>query len=153
MLIDATAPWGYGRLLPRGLLREPRRGLRRAHLYRPHALRSSERGRQGAVASGSRSVSAGVPVIETTHRPVELINSDGATASLETLRGRAIAAFCGVGNPESFRRTLIDCGADVIAFRPYPDHHAYTRADVDDLRAWRAAYRPTVMSLSLRKTW
>ena len=32
VLIDATAPWGYGRLLPRGLLREPRRGLRRAHL-------------------------------------------------------------------------------------------------------------------------
>ena len=77
-----------------------------------------------------------MPVIETTHRPAELINSDGATASLETLRGRAIAAFCGVGNPESFRRTLTDCGADVIAFRPYPDHHAYTRADVDDLRAW-----------------
>ena len=37
---------------------------------------------------------------------------------------------------ESFRRTLTDCGADVIAFRTYPDHHAYTRADVDDLRLW-----------------
>ncbi len=32
VLIDATAPWGHGRLLPRGLLREPKTGLRRAHL-------------------------------------------------------------------------------------------------------------------------
>ncbi len=32
VLIDATNPWGHGYLLPRGLLREPIRGLRRADL-------------------------------------------------------------------------------------------------------------------------
>jgi tetraacyldisaccharide 4'-kinase len=47
-----------------------------------------------------------------------------------------VAAFCGIGNPESFRRTLRDLGAEPVDFRAYPDHHVYTRADVDDLRAW-----------------
>ena len=47
-----------------------------------------------------------------------------------------MAAFCGIGNPEAFRCTLRDGGAEVVAFRTFPDHHPYTRADVDDLRDW-----------------
>lgn len=142
VLIDATAPWGYGRLLPRGLLREPLRGLRRAHLI---ALTRCDQVNEADKARLRQEVvrlAPDVPVIETTHRPVELVNSDGATAALDTLRGRPVAAFCGVGNPESFRRTLTDCGADVIAFRSYPDHHAYTRANVDDLRDWARRLPP-----------
>jgi tetraacyldisaccharide 4'-kinase len=136
VLIDATAPWGYGRLLPRGLLREPPRGLRRAHLIALTRCDQVNEADKIRLRQEVAQLAPGVPVIETTHRPVEWVNGEGTTASLETLRGRPVAAFCGVGNPESFRRTLTDCGADVIAFRTYPDHHAYTRADVGDLRLW-----------------
>jgi tetraacyldisaccharide 4'-kinase len=136
VLIDATRPWGYGRLLPRGLLRECRRGLRRAHLV---ALTRCDQAGDDAKARLRREIARlapGAPVIETTHQPVGLVNADGETAPLESLRGRPTAAFCGVGNPASFRRTLADLGADVRDCRVYPDHHAYTREDVDDLRAW-----------------
>ena len=47
-----------------------------------------------------------------------------------------MAAFCGLGNPEAFRRTLLDLGAHLTDFRTYPDHYAYTRADVESLRDW-----------------
>lgn len=43
----------------------------------------------------------------------------------------AYSAFCGLGNPSSFRRTLASIGIDVKAWREFPDHHAYT---LDDLR-------------------
>ncbi len=135
VLIDATNPWGHGHLLPRGLLREPPSSLRRAGavlLTRCDQVGPAERGRlREAVAR----LAAGTPVAETTHRPVGLVNGDRA-ADLERLRGRPVAAFCGIGNPEAFRRTLADLGADVVAFRTFPDHHPYARADVDDLRAW-----------------
>src|SRR5262249_42562101 len=52
------------------------------------------------------------------------------------LRDRPVAAFCGIGNPEAFRRTLAGLGAGVTAFRAFADHHAYTRVDVEDLRRW-----------------
>ena len=47
-----------------------------------------------------------------------------------------MAAFCGIGNSEAFRRTLLDLGMSVRAFRAFPDHHNYTRNDVEDLRTW-----------------
>jgi tetraacyldisaccharide 4'-kinase len=77
-------------------------------------------------------------VVETTHRPLDLCDSDGGTTPLDVLAGRPVAAFCGLGNPEAFRRTLLGLGADLRAFRTFPDHHPYTRADVEDLRAWAA---------------
>jgi tetraacyldisaccharide 4'-kinase len=136
VLVDATCPWGYGHLLPRGLLREPPAGLRRASavvLTRCDQVGPAERDRlRQAVAR----MAPGLPVAEAAHRPEELVNSERATAPLEWLRQRPVAGFCGIGNPEAFRRTLADQGADVVAFRAYPDHHAYTRADVEDLRLW-----------------
>ncbi len=75
-------------------------------------------------------------MVETTHRAVELVNADQQVAPLAALTERPVRAFCGIGNPLAFRRTLEDLGARLADFRTFPDHHAYTRADVDDLRAW-----------------
>ncbi len=39
-------------------------------------------------------------------------------------------AFCGIGNPERFRLTLIRAGYDVMDFTSYPDHYSYTDQDI-----------------------
>lgn len=135
VLIDATNPWGHGHLLPRGLLREPPSSLRRAGAI---LLTRSDQVPAEALTRLRDDVTRRAPsavLAEATHRPVELVNGE-QVQPLELLRERPTAAFCGIGNPEAFRRTLTDLGADVAAFRTFPDHHAYTRADVDDLRAW-----------------
>jgi tetraacyldisaccharide 4'-kinase len=72
----------------------------------------------------------------TTHKPIGLRNSEETTAPLEVLKARPVAAFCGIGNPQAFRQTLAGLGAEISAFRTFPDHHAYTRADVEELRDW-----------------
>ena len=134
VLVDVTDPWGRGHLLPRGLLRESPHGLRRAGvvvLTRCDQAPAAEVARLGETVAR---LAPGVPVVRTTHRPTELVNRD--SAPLERLHGRPVAAFCGLGNPEAFRQTLLGLGARVAAFRTFPDHHAYTRADVEDLTAW-----------------
>jgi len=136
VLIDATAPWGYGYLLPRGLLREPIHGLRRAHLVLLTRCDQVEPARLVELRQRIARVAPQVPVVETCHEPVELVNSDGVTRTLDLLRDRPIAAFCGLGQPEAFQRTLADLGANVQWFRAYPDHHPYTRQDVVDLTSW-----------------
>jgi tetraacyldisaccharide 4'-kinase len=136
VLIDATAPWGHGYLLPRGLLREPPGGLKRAGavvLTRCDQAPAEQRERLRQTVGR---IAPEVPVIETSHRPVDLSSSDGASASLDILRDAPVAAFCGIGNPEAFRRTLIDLGTIPTSFRVYPDHHRYGREDVEELRRW-----------------
>ena len=76
-----------------------------------------------------------VPV-EAAHEPAAWQNASGAQQPPEALRGRPVAAFCGIGNPEGFRRTLLQLGADIVAWRTFPDHHAYSREDIEDLRRW-----------------
>jgi tetraacyldisaccharide 4'-kinase len=142
VLIDATNPWGHGYLFPRGLLREPTSSLRRANavlLTRCDQASEKDRGRiREAVARRA----PGAPIAETVHRPLELVANDRRTAPLDRLKERPVAAFCGIGNPEAFRRTLHDLGAKIADFRTYADHHPYTRADVEDLRDW-ARRQPT----------
>ena len=38
--------------------------------------------------------------------------------------------FCGLGNPESFRRTLEECAAAPVDWVQFPDHHRYGEADL-----------------------
>ena len=59
----------------------------------------------------------------------------GGAQPLDTLRGRRVLAFCGLGNPAGFRHTLDVCGYDVVAFHEFPDHHAYGPGDLDALAA------------------
>src|SRR5262249_36789435 len=74
--------------------------------------------------------------VEARHAPLELLDSEGATRPLEALTGRTVAAFCGIGNPEGFRRTLGPLCDSVRAFRAFPDRQDYEAADVEGLNAW-----------------
>jgi tetraacyldisaccharide 4'-kinase len=150
VLLDATAPWGYAGLLPRGLLREPPSGLRRAGvviLTRCDQVASEQRDRLRAEVNR---LAPQVPVAEATHQPVGLVNGT-ESADIDILRNRPVAAFCGLGNPDAFRRTLLDLGSQICAFRAYPDHHPYSRADVDDLEAWARGLPKDVLILTTQK--
>jgi len=141
VLIDATNPAGFGHLLPRGLLREPLSGLRRAGLVvltRSDQVADAERQR---LRTWLGRYTRGGPVLLASHRPVALLDAAGGEEALDGLRGRPALAFCGLGNPDGFRRTVADLGADVREFVAFPDHHPYARADVEAL-ARRAAALP-----------
>jgi tetraacyldisaccharide 4'-kinase len=73
------------------------------------------------------------PILVAEHRPTALRLLDGTECPASSLRGQPIAAACGIGNPDAFRRTLADLGADVRFFRTFDDHHAYSEADLREL--------------------
>jgi tetraacyldisaccharide 4'-kinase len=135
VLIDATNPWGYGYLFPRGALREPIGSLRRAQAAMITRMDQVSSGAIEGIRARIRRA-ADVPISLTRHNPRELVGIDGRSASLATLRGRPVAAFCGIGNPAAFGKTLDDLGADVRDFRAFADHHRYTKEDIDELRGW-----------------
>lgn len=136
VLIDATNPWGHGHLFPRGLLREPKSSLRRAHLAMITRCAMVDASVLDGLKTEIRALAPHVPVVESDHRPAAWVNASRHEQPADAFRGKNVAAFCGLGNPDAFRRTLVDLGCTVTAWRTFPDHHGYTREDIDALRAW-----------------
>jgi len=133
VLLDALEPFGYGHVLPRGMLREPLSALRRAGaivLSRADLVDEAERRR---IESEVRRFNSAAPWCEVRHAPRALLDARGAETPLAALAGKRVAGFCGLGNPAGFRRTLAGLGGEVVAFREFPDHHNYERADVETL--------------------
>jgi tetraacyldisaccharide 4'-kinase len=152
VLIDATDPWASGYLLPRGGLREPRKNLRRAGLVvltRCDALESKV---LESIVAEVQELAPGCPIAKTVHSPQELFAGEQRTA-VDTLRGKPVAAFCGIGNPDAFRKTLASLGADVRAFREFADHHPYTRQDVEDLQKWASNVPDATAIVTTQKDW
>lgn len=153
VLIDATHPPARDRLFPRGTLREPASGLRRAHailLTRCDQVPASE---VEAIRNWLARRWPRTPVAATEHRPVALVRGEGESEPAEMLAGRTVGAFCGIGNPAAFRRTLEAMGAAVAEFRAYPDHHGYARADVEDLTRWAGTLPVGALIVTTQKDW
>jgi tetraacyldisaccharide 4'-kinase len=139
VLLDALEPFGFEHVFPRGTLREPLAGLRRAHavcLSRADAVTEPQREK---VRQRVAEIAPKVVWCEAAHAASKLVNSRGETQPLDILTTRRVAAFCGIGNPAGFRHTLAHIGCEPVAQREFADHHAYTAADESDLAAMAQA--------------
>jgi len=136
VMLDALEPFGFGHVFPRGTLREPVAGLRRADvvvLSRADLLDAP--GRE-EIRCQVQQLAPQAAWAEVVHAPRALITAAGQEEPLASLQGTRLAAFCGVGNPAGFRHTLQASGYHVAGFRAFPDHHRYTPGDVAWLAAW-----------------
>ena len=132
VLVDATDPFGNGKLFPAGILREPLSALKRADVVL--ITRSDEAGeRTGPLKARIRRYTK-APVFSSAHRPVDLMNAaTGEIKTLSALRGLPILAFSGIARPALFTSLLASLGAEVKAAMVYPDHYAYRKADMEAL--------------------
>ncbi|HEX5709480.1 MAG TPA: tetraacyldisaccharide 4'-kinase [Pyrinomonadaceae bacterium] len=148
--IDATSPWGGRRLLPRGRLREPVAGLRRAdcvvitradlaedldgvraeveRLTRAGALVVTSRLR----TLGARPLSREAESSSQSETGAAVFNLEAGMLSLEDVP-RPLAAFCAVGNPLAFFSQLRAEAVQLNFERAFADHHAYTQSDAEAL--------------------
>ena len=137
VLIDAVNPWGYGYLLPRGLLREPLAGLRRADLVVITRVDQVREDRLAAIREQIAQYTTAA-LVEVSFPPVRLINAAGETAEINSLHGLPLAVFCGIGNPAAFQGAVETLGLTIAEFREFPDHHPYSPTDIAELGAWIA---------------
>lgn len=141
VLLDALEPFGLGRLFPRGLLREPVSSLKRAGVVVLSRADLVDQDARQAIRQAAERQAGPLCWAEARHAPRDLVDGAGGSYPLEILHDRAIAAFCGIGNPEGFRRTLASLGGRAQAFREFPDHHAYSARDIHELELWAAQTR------------
>jgi tetraacyldisaccharide 4'-kinase len=138
LLVDKTNPFGNGQLLPRGILREPIKHLRRASYV---FLTKSNGQRDPELERVIEEHNPGVDVIECAHRPQYLQRFGGAAdvgsarEPLTFLKGRRVFAFCGIATPESFEKFLRELGALLVGRERFLDHYRYADEDLAELFA------------------
>lgn len=118
--VDATNPWGGGQLLPYGRLREPLSGLSRADCV--VLTRCDQASNLDPLREQIRDLIHDRPIFDSTMKPRR-----------STAPSEPVAAFCAVGNPQSFFAQLKKAGYTVGSEKAFRDHHSYTQKDIDDL--------------------
>jgi tetraacyldisaccharide 4'-kinase len=122
IVIDGDRGLGNGCVFPAGPLRAPLA----AQLKRTDALIVIGNGPAAATVAAA---------IAATGRPVLSAHLAADAAQVARLRGKRALAFAGIGDPGRFFRTLRGCGIDVVAERPFPDHHPFSLAETESLVA------------------
>ena len=131
--IDAACPFGYGKVLPAGLLREPVASLMRADvvvLTRCDQISESELSR---IEQELRLINPNMIIAKSIHNPTCAKSLAGKEITIEQLKGKKIFAFCGIGNPDAFLSTIKNTGANLVGSKIYNDHYHYTDGDIDDI--------------------
>lgn len=150
--VDATCPFGYGKVLPAGLLREPLNGLRRASAIVITRYEQAQPEETDAIVKQIKKINPNVVIAKAVHEHPYAVMIKGKKLSIEDLRQKKIFAFCGIGNPNAFLNNLQSLGLDVVGHKIYNDHHDYSDTDVADIYE-EARYLGAETVLSTEKDW
>jgi tetraacyldisaccharide 4'-kinase len=134
VLIDATRPFGYEHVLPRGLLREPIGSIRRADAVVLTRCDQASPGAIEAIEKQIRGWAASVPIVRAVHKFAGFADLSGA--SVDRPEAERAGAFAGIARPAAFSRTLADIDVVPVETAFYPDHYAYGERHADALMAW-----------------
>jgi len=132
VLVDSTNPFGNGNVLPRGLLREPIKNIRRADYI--FLTKSDGNSRLRHLKTFLRRYNRRAEIIECCHKPqyLEKVYVRGERMELSALNGARIAAISAIACPASFEAFLEGRGAVIVERAHYADHHAYTQQEIID---------------------
>ena len=135
LLIDGTNPFSNRKLLPLGSLREPLSAMSRADIIVITKIDKARNQRSAVnnLIEEIRKYNTKAPIFFSEHIPSEFITPQGETLPLEWAKGKRFFGFAGVGNPESFKRTLLSAGVDLKGFKSYRDHYKYSLRDIQKI--------------------
>ncbi|MDD4816804.1 MAG: tetraacyldisaccharide 4'-kinase [Victivallaceae bacterium] len=135
VLVDSTTPFGNHHVLPRGILREPIKNIRRADYV--FLTKSGGGHRNEHLKRFVRRHNRRAEIIECCHMPQYLadVHNPAKRRELSFLAGKKIAAISGIANPESFERFLEELGGRVVYTEHFVDHHRYSVQEIEHFAA------------------
>lgn len=133
-LVDRTNPFGGGHLLPRGLLREPMRNIKRAGFI---FITKCDDSHELELKEQLRRLNPHAEISECRHAAKYLKDVFGEKQyDLSALKGMKIAAVSGIAVPESFENALRSFGAEIVYTRRFSDHHRFTQQEIINTINW-----------------
>ena len=134
LLFDATDVAGLTEVLPAGRMREPLSAAQWATTIvfsRTESVPSIE----PLQARIEQSVGKSIDPLLVEIAPRWLIHiPTGMIQEVDSFKNTSLVLVSGIGNPSSFRYSVVSCGLKVSAEIQYPDHFAYSEKDVETIR-------------------
>jgi len=127
VLIDCQQPFGNEHLLPRGTLREPPSHLARASTI----FITKSDGNTSALRERISKLNSTAGIIECIHHPLYFEDVfTGERKDLTFLKGKKIASFSGIAQPESFEHGLAKLSGELVYSKRFADHHRFTQQEI-----------------------
>jgi len=156
--IDSTNPFGNGKVLPAGILRENLSSLTRADaiiITRCDLVKSV-----AEIEETIRQYAPRVPIFHSSNkisRVFELSHLTGGETKTKAVTGllrSPVFAFCGLGNPSNFFRQLEKEGFNLAGRKTFADHHFYSDKEIAEIerraRSATAAFLITTVKDAVR---
>jgi tetraacyldisaccharide 4'-kinase len=179
--IDVTQPFGYGKMLPAGLLREPVSSLKRAGAVVITRCDQVTEAQLNELEQKLQATNPDIVIAKSIHAAVSVkypepsvipakagIQKDNkkmdsclrracpvldtGNDNIDQLKGKKVFAFCGIGNPDAFLNTIKNLGAELAGSKIYDDHYHYTDACLADISE-RAGELGADLILTTQKDW
>lgn len=171
--IDATQPFGYGKMLPAGFLREPVSSLKRASAVIITRCNQITEAQLSELEKRLRVINPDIVVARSIHDPVRVKYPEPSVIpaktgtqkaneemdsclrrndNIEQLKDKKVFAFCGIGNPDAFFNTIKDIGVVLVGSKAYNDHYHYTDACLTELSE-QAEELDADLILTTQKDW
>ncbi|HPN72516.1 MAG TPA: tetraacyldisaccharide 4'-kinase [Candidatus Omnitrophota bacterium] len=133
LLLDGIQLLGRGLMFPAGVMREPSSAAMRSDMVVLTKTDSLGKERIAEALAFAGRIAPGKPIVLARHVPVSFTDSSGRSLELGTLRQKDVCVVSGIVDPDYFERTIRDIGATVRKRFFYPDHHQYTKKDMDSI--------------------
>lgn len=132
LLVDSTSPFDNHHVLPRGLLREPIKNIRRADYI--FLTKSDGSAKLRHLKAFLRRQNHHAEIIECCHKPqyLEDVYQKGNRLPLDYLKGKKVASISAIANPASFNAFLSELGSDIVEETHFADHHRYRQQEMID---------------------
>mgnify|MGYP001765872377 CR=1 FL=1 len=131
VLVDRTNPFGNKHLLPRGILREPIRNIKRASFI---FITKSQGDGAEDLKKQLRELNPHAEISECRHSAKYIQDVfTGERKSLDFLKDLEVAAISGIAAPKGFEDELVRLGAKVVYHKRYADHHRYSQQELLDV--------------------
>jgi tetraacyldisaccharide 4'-kinase len=128
VLVDCTNPFGNRHLLPRGILREPVKNIKRAGFIFITKCNGNTNER---LVRQLRELNPDAEISECCHCPRYLQDVyTGEQKALEKMKGCSVGAVSAIAVPGGFENELMRLGASIVYSKRYPDHHRYTQQEI-----------------------
>ncbi|MDD5072912.1 MAG: tetraacyldisaccharide 4'-kinase [Candidatus Omnitrophica bacterium] len=136
--VSSDNPFGNGKLIPRGILREPVSALKRAHIIVVTKVLPEEasQGRAEILKDRIRDVNPDAAIFNASYEPRRLYDAMGdAEAPIDCLNNKSVALLCAIGDPASFEDSVVSLGANIAAAYFFMDHHIFSSREIGRIAA------------------